>query len=261
MLVILAAILFTTVQPAIAAASFDLNIHNNTEDSVKINLTGPKNYSFTLDPGKWAKTVVEGTYKYVYTACGVKQSGEIKVTDDNQWLIVDPCSAAAEYAKFVVDSHLEQAISLKLEGPQSYALALELGSNKFISIQTGFYTYSYEACGTTVAGTIRVAKNGTSKLVVYACEQMGNHPTTVDTSTLVGIPSNLRIGSHYAFPIRVTLIGSGTSRYSFELLTGLNRLNVVPGTYTYSYVAYGQYRTGSFTVTEKGVTVIFSPVK
>jgi hypothetical protein len=261
MLVILAAILFSTVQPAIAAASFDLNIHNNTEDPVKINLTGPKNYSFTLDPGKWAKTVVEGTYKYSYTACGVKASGEIKVSDNDQWLIVDPCSAVPEYAKFHVDSHLEQAISLKLEGPQSYALAIELGTNRFLTLQTGFYTYSYEACGTTISGVVRITKNGKSSITAYACEQMGNHPTTVDTSTLVGVPSNLRIGSHYAFPIRVTLIGASTSSYSFELVTGLNRLNVVPGTYTYSYVAYGQYRSGSFTVTEKGVTVIFSPVK
>lgn len=261
MLFVLVAVLFANVQPVVAAASYDLNIHNNTEEDVKISLTGPKNYGFTLEPGKYAKTVVEGTYKYTYTACGVKSSGEIKVNDNDQWLIIDPCGAAAEFAKFNVDSHLGQAITLALEGPKSYSLAIELGTNKFISLQTGFYAYSYDACGTTISGTLRIAKNGTSQFTVYGCEQLGNHLTETDTSTLVGIPSNLRIGSHYAFPIRVTLIGPGTTRYSFELVTGLNRLNVVPATYTYSYTAYGQYRTGNFTVTEKGVSIIFSPVK
>lgn len=261
MLFVLVAVLFANVQPVVAAASYDLNIHNNTEESVKISLTGPKNYGFTLDPGKWAKTVVEGTYKYTVTACGQKTTGEIKVNDNNQWLTVDPCGAVAEFAKFNVDSHLGQAITFTLEGPKSYSLAIELGSNKFISLQTGFYTYSYDACGTTVSGTLRIAKNGTSKFIVYGCEQLGNHLTETDTSTLVGAPSNLRIGSHYSFPIRVTLISTGTARYSFELVTGLNRLNVVPGSYTYSYTAYGQYRSGTFTVTEKGVSLILSPLK
>jgi hypothetical protein len=262
MVFIVVAMLAGIAQPVVAAANYDLNIHNNTEESVKVTLTGPKNYSFTLDPGKWTKTVAEGTYKYSYGVCAEKFTGEIKITDDMQWLIIDPCSALPEYTKFVVDSHLGQQLTLTLTGPETYALAIELGSNKFLSIQTGFYNYSYDACGSTLSGSVRVLKNGTGNLILYACEQLGNHPPEVIdgvSNSIFASSSNLRIGSHYAFPIRVTLIGP--TSYSFVLTTGLNRLNVQQGTYDYFYSAYGVYRSGTFTVGEAGVTMILSPVK
>lgn len=249
------AIALATVAPALAATSWDLNIHNNTEDDVKVTLTGPKNYSFTLEPGKWTKTVVEGTYKYSYTTCGTKQSGEVTVENDHTWIYIVTCADEALYAKFVVDSHLGQALTLHMVGPQSYDLAIELGTNRFLDIQTGYYTYSYDACGTTLTGEVRVLKNGTVNLILYACEQLANHPLLPITSA----PSNLRIGSHYAFPVRITLLGP--NNYSFELVTGLNRLNVALGTYSYFFTAYGVTKSGTFTVGEAGVTIIISPLK
>ncbi len=249
------AVAMLIVAPALAATSWDLNIHNNTEGDVKITLTGPKNYVFTLAPGKWVKSVVEGDYKYSYTSCGQKFSGTVTVKDDLQWIIVDPCSSIPEYAKFVVDSHLGQGLTLTLTGPQTYALTIALGTNRFLSLQTGVYAFSYDACGSTLTGEIRITKNGETRLVLYACEQLANHPLQPSTST----PSNLRIASHYAFPVRITLIGPGS--YSFELATGLNRLNVQPGSYSYFYTAYGVTKSGFFTVGEAGVTIIISPLK
>ncbi len=248
------AIALATVVPALAATSWDLNIHNNTEGDVKITLTGPKNYTFTLEPGKWSKTVVEGTYKYSYTTCGSKQSGEVKVENDHTWIYIVTCADEALFAKFVVSSHLGQALTLSMVGPQNYDLAIELGSNRFLDIQTGFYAYTYDACGTTLAGEVRVLKNGTTNLILYACEQLANHPLLPITSS----PSNLRIGSHYAFPVRITLLGP--NNYSFELVTGLNRLNVQLGTYGYFFTAYGVTKSGTFTVSEAGVTFIISPL-
>lgn len=257
LLTLAAALLFTTAQPAFAAATWALNIHNNTEGDVKVTLTGPKNYSFTVVPGKITKDVEEGTYKYTYTACGEKFSGEIEVEDDLQWLVIDPCGALPEYVKFVVDSHLGDALTLQLTGPQTYALTISLGSNKFLSLQTGWYTYSYTACGGTISGVVRITKNGSGRLILYACEQMANHPpTTLDSAQ---VPTNLRIGSHYAFPVRITLLGP--NNYSFEIVPGLNRLNVLPGTYDYFYTAYGVTRSGTFTVNEAGVTIIISPIR
>lgn len=249
------ALTLASVQPAFAA-TVDLNIHNNTDGTVKITLTGPKNYSFDAPEGKMAKTVEEGTYKYSYTACGVKQSGEIKVEDDLQWLIIEQCGAAPEYAKFTVDVHIDAA-TLKLVGPQSYDLAVELGTNKFLSLQTGFYAYSYDACGTTYTGEIRITKNGTARLTLYSCEVAALHQTTVDSS--ISSPSNLRIGSHYAFPVRMTILG--LVNYSFEIGPGLNRLNVAKGEYSFFYVAYGVTRSGTFTVDEAGTSFIISPVR
>lgn len=240
------------VQPAFAA-TVDLNVHNNTEETVKIVLTGPKNYSFDVGPGKIVKTVDEGTYKYSYGACAEKFSGEITVTDDLQWLVIEPCGALALYAKFVVDSHLD-AVTLKLVGPSSYDLAATLGSNKYMSIQVGDYAYSYDACGGTYTGTLHVPKNGTGRITLYSCEQADFRNAAIDDS-----PSNLRIGSHYAFPVRLSLFGA--VNYSFEIQPGLNRLNILRGQYSYSYVAYGQTRTGSINVTEAGVTIILSPLR
>jgi hypothetical protein len=259
-LFVVLAILAAAAQPAFAAKEWDLNIHNDTEEGVKVNLTGPKNYSLTFAPGKWAKTVVEGTYKYSYTACGSKFEGEITVKDNNQWLIIEPCGALAEYAKFVVSSHLGQALTVNLTGPQTYALSVELGQNKFPSLQTGFYSYSYDACGTTIGGSIRVPKNGTGNLIVYACEQYANHLSEANSSVVS--PSNLRIGSHYGFPVRITLLSRiGGANYSFVLGTGLNRLNVIKGTYDFYYTAYGAYRTGTVIVDEAGASFIISPLR
>jgi hypothetical protein len=73
------------------------------------------------------------------------------------------------------------------------------------------------------------------------------------------VPSNLRICSHYAFPVRITL--NGPTSYSFEIVPGLNRLNVIDGTYSYFYTAYGQFFSGTFTVGEAGTSFIISPIR
>ena len=249
---------FSMVGPVSAAPKkWDLNIHNNTEEGVKIILTGPEDYTFTVDPGKWLKTVVEGDYKYSYSACDEKFSGEITVEDDLQWLIIDQCSALPEYAKFVVDSHLGEGLTLQLVGPQSYDLSISLGTNKFISLQTGFYSFTYTACGGANTGELRLTKNGTARLTLYSCEVMGLHP--LGDTTITQTPSNLRIGSHYSFPVRVTLFGP--INYSLAISPGLNRLNVLNGSYTYSYSAYGKFFSGSFVVNEAGTSFIISPLQ
>ncbi len=253
------ALALTLVAPVSAAPkTWDLNIHNNTEESVKIVLTGPDDYTFTVEKGKWTKTVVEGTYKYTYTACsGEKFSGDLTVTDDLQWLIIEPCGALPEYAKFVVDSQLGEGLTLQLVGPSSYDLAISLGSNKFIALQTGWYTFTYTACGGSNTGTVRITKNGTTRLTLYSCEVMGLHP--LGQAAPVSVPTNLRIGSHYSFPVRVTL--SGPIAYSLEIQPGLNRFDVLNGSYTYFYSAYGHFFSGSFAVGEAGTSFIISPLQ
>lgn len=249
------ALALTVVQPALAATTWNLNIHNNTEEVVKVTLTGPKNYSFDMDPGKIIKPVEEGKYKYSYGACGKKFSGEITVKDDLQWVVIEPCPVAAVYTKFVVDSHLGSPVTVAMVGPASYNLAVELGSNKFLSIQAGDYVYSYTACGGTYGGEIRVTKNGEARITLFGCEVVDFKLGLVDVHS----PTNLRIGSHYAFPIRMTL--SGPTSYSLEIRPGLNRYNLFPGSYFFSYTAYGVFRTGSFTIAEGSASFIISPVR
>ena len=250
-------IALTVIAPASAATKWDLNIHNDTEEDVKVILTGPEDYSFTLLPGKFIKTVVEGDYKYSYGACGQKFSGEVTVEDDLQWIIIEPCSATPLYEKFVVDSHLGDALTLQLVGPQTYDLAISLGTNKFISLQTGWYTFKYTACGGDLTGLVHITKNGKARLTLYSCEVVALHP--LGLALPEAIRTNLRIGSHYAFPVRLTL--SGPTTYSIEIVPGLNRFNVVDGTYNYSYTAYGQFFSGTFSVGEAGTSFIISPIR
>jgi len=252
-----AALSLAGAQPTHAATTFELNIHNNTEEGVNIKLNGPDNYQWTAAVGKSSKTVLEGDYTYEYSSCsGNKVSEDITVDSDEVWITIAICGAPVEFAKFVVDSHLPGITTVEMVGPQTYSVAAELGSNKYIvpGLQTGWYSFSFAACGTTFTGQVRVEKNGTGKLVLYACEQMANKEYD-PVSILSNTSSNLRIGSHYAFPVRITLLGSsGFNNYSFELLLGLNRFQVAADTYDFFYTAYGVTKSGVFSVSSEGPT-------
>lgn len=249
-LFVVCALALGLVQPA-QAEDFDLMIHNNTEEDVKILLQGPEDYSFTVEPGKIAKTVEEGTYEYKYNACGLEYNGTITVDEEGVWLIIELCPPPVFQAKFVVDSHFGETIVLSMSGPEEYELTLSLGSNKFIDIVTGDYVYSYEACDGTQSGTIRVTKNGKARLTLRSCERQALLAFGLPN------PSNLRIGSHYSFPLNMTL--RGPQSYFFELQPGFNRLDVIRGTYTYTYTAYGTTYTGEFDVTGGSTWIVFSP--
>lgn len=243
----------TVVQPARAAEYWDLRIHNNTEDPIKIKLSGPDNYSFTIQPGKLTKTVEEGTYEYSFNACSEKVKGDITVDKDRVWLIIDPCPARIHYSKFVILNHMNTATTFEMSGPQAYELSVSSGKNKFLDIVTGEYTYTYDSCGYDVSGTIRVLKNGSTRLTVFSCERR----EIIDFFGLPN-PSNLRIGSHYAFPINLTLMGP--KHYYVQLEPGFNRLDVIRGIYSYFYFAFGKQFSGEFRVTGGGLRVNFSPL-
>lgn len=245
------ALALASVSPALAA-KYDLLVHNNTESSVKIKLSGPETYSFTVAPGKIAKTVEEGTYEVSYSACGADVDTEITVDGEGVWLIIDPCPLPEFDAKFVVYSHFGETFVLTMSGPREYEFTLNLGKNKFLDIITGDYLYSYDACGEQMGGAVRVTKNGKARITLISCERH----ELIDFG--LPNPSNLRIGSHYAFPINLTLIGP--KQYFLQVQPGFNRLDVIRGTYSYFYSAFGQQHSGEFSVTGGGVWVVFSPL-
>lgn len=245
------AMALTLVSPALAA-KYDLLVHNNTESSVKIKLSGEETYSFTVAPGKIAKTVEEGTYEVSYSACGVDVDTEITVNGEGVWLIIELCPPPEFEAKFVVNSHFGETMVLTMSGPREYEFTLNLGKNKFLDIVTGDYFYSYDACGGVVSGAVRVTKNGKARVTLRSCERQDLLEHGLPN------PSNLRIGSHYAFPISLTLIGP--HQYYLQVQPGSNHLDVIRGTYSYFYTAYGQQHAGQFTVTGGGIGIVFSPL-
>ena len=250
-LLIVLALALTVVQPVQAAGKWVLNIHNNTEGSVKLKLTGPEKYSFTVATGKVFETVEEGTYDYSYTACGVEVNGKITVTSDDQWLVIENCPGEVIHAKFVIDSHLGDPVTLEMSGPEDYELAISLGSNRFLTIASGEYVYSYEACGTTFGGTVRVLKNGTARLRLLSCERAEL------LSFGLPNPSNLMMGNHFSFPINITL--SGPKNYYIQANPGFNRLDVIRGEYTYLFVAFGRNYSGTLRATGGATWVAFAP--
>ena len=169
-LLLVFALVFSTVQSAVAATTWTLNIHNNTNDVVKLTLTGPKKYSLTLQPGKVYKEVLEGTYKYSYNACGKKFTGSVTVKNSATWLRIKNCrgpfSSALWWtdAKFVVISRSSVKVMLKLVGPRKYNLRVDRGRYPFSWLLTGTYTYSYTACGVEHAGSILLQENVASQL-------------------------------------------------------------------------------------------------
>jgi hypothetical protein len=244
------ALSLTFVQP-VSAADYNLNIHNNTEGNVKLKLEGPENYAFTVEPGKIYKTVEEGTYDYNYTSCGEAHSGKITVNDDDQWLVIEKCPADVFHAKFVIDSHFDETLTVTMVGPETYELAVSLGSNRFLTIASGQYSYSYEACGSTLGGEVFVTKRGDARIMLKSCE--------VQELLAFGLPNphNLMMGNHFAFPITVTLRGPQT--YYVQLQPGFNRIDAIRGDYTYFFVAYNHNYSGSLRVTGGATWVAFNP--
>lgn len=259
--VLLAALLLVTsfaFPQSASAKTYDLLIHNNTEEAVTIKLKGDENYSFTVQPGKLTKTVEEGTYEMSYTACNgdIDVDKDITITQDGIWEVFGPCPPEKVTAKFVINSNIAETLTLSMSGPESYELTISLGKNKFLDIVAGTYTYTHDYCGEgVVAGTVRVTKNGTARLTVNGCERVEI------LSFGLPNPSNMRLSSHYAFPITVTFIGP--KQYYFSLPLGFTRVDMVRGTYSYFYTAYNQFYSGEITVAGGGVqnTVVFSPLK
>ena len=252
---VIVALSFANVQTAFAK-TYVLRVHNNTEENIRIKLKGEETYSFTVEPGKLSKSVEEGEYEVIFSACnGLVSGGEtISVTNNGIWIVIDPCPAEKIEAKFVVNSNIHESLTLSMSGPEVYELTIGLGKNKFVNIIAGTYTFSHDYCENIIAGSIRVTKNGKAILKLNGCER--------EDILFHGLPnpSNVRIGSHYAFPVTVTLIGP--HQYYLTVNPGFNRIDVIRGTYTYIYTAYNQIYSGQIIVTGGGIhnTIILSPL-
>jgi hypothetical protein len=247
---VVAMLLLTAFAP-LAASKKTIIVHNDTEEDINFVFEGPETYKFTVKPGKFEKTMVEGDYEYSYKACDGTYEGEFTVEKTGQWFVVEPCEPEYEYTKFVVYSHFDQSISIDLVGPEDYTLKVELGKNKFVPVASGEYIYSYDICDTTFTGLIKIKKNGSSNIMLKNCERL--------QLLEFGKPNPIKmlISNRYSIPIDVTLIGPLT--YYATIQPGLNRLDVISGTYTYIYAAYGTRYEGTFIVGKKGDTVVFLP--
>lgn len=252
------ALLTMTVLSAFAPANKPVAIlvHNNQEEPVKITMDGPVKYVFTAAPGWTEKAVEPGSYKVTYAGCLDTVTVEVDFDAHGDIFDIPYCPPQPGVTKFVVYSHFEEPLKITLTSldpvyGEDYALATELGTNRYYNIQTGWYTYSYDVCDTTFSGTVRVLKNGTASMTIVSCERVIYQ--TLDKPNPVGI----RLNNYYSTDVVVTLLGPAT--YYFTLSPGQTKVDIISGVYTYIYAMDGKRYEGAIYVAKSGTTSVAFP--
>jgi hypothetical protein len=141
-----------------------------------------------------------------------------------------PALAAADTINLKVANKTGVAVTLVLRGPQYYALQVKTG-NSTHKIAKGTYNWNFVAYGLTKTGTLK-ATGGSAEL-------------TLDKMT-ASLKVNNKAGDAISFRL------SGPKGYTFTLKAGNNKLDVLTGTYSYSYFACGKTNTGKIEVKSKG---------
>ncbi|TAK13775.1 MAG: hypothetical protein EPO32_04170 [Anaerolineae bacterium] len=160
--------------------------------------------------------------------------------------------AFATTAMFKIYNKTGGQITITLTGPKIYAILLKFGASN-VEVERGTYNYSYYACGKTFTGTV-VVKPSSSTLELPKCPVTAAAATgsTAGTNTI-----QVRINNRTGVKLWITLRGPAT--YTLEMLSGLNKILVAKGTYTYSYEACGKTNTGTFKATSPNVELKLPP--
>jgi hypothetical protein len=198
---------------------------------------------FVLQNGESAKIELkEDTYWIFYEACGEFWDNPIKLENDYK-LIVYPC--ANRPTKMRINNHFDETITINFDGYDEYEFDVEFGKNK-VELFSGNYDYTYEACGEEKFGEMKVDKAGTSELTLHSCEWY-EHPARIHGPLN---PVKYKIINHASFPVIMTLIGP--ENYLVTADPGVNILQLVAGSYKFSYYLDYQTHTGSMFVPKHG---------
>ena len=131
----------------------NFKIINKSDEVVIVHLKGPQNYDIEVLEEETKKVeIVKGDYTLEYTSCGDSYDDTLTLEDDFTMTIY---ACGVKPTKMRVKSHLPQKIVLKMDGPDDYKFTIKLGKTK-VNLLSGWYVYSYDACGTTFSGEIRV---------------------------------------------------------------------------------------------------------
>jgi hypothetical protein len=119
------------------AASLSLTISNHMPKATTVNLTGPGNYAFYVNPGATiSKTIKSGPYNYSYVGCGgVTKNGKLKFKKGAAVLNILPCPISKAY--FYNKSSVP--VKLKLTGWMNYNFSIEPRAGLWASFVAGVY--------------------------------------------------------------------------------------------------------------------------
>ena len=219
----------------------------------------PEEYKYVIERySERSKEFPKGTYKYEYSSCGVTVSGELKLKKDVKWEFL-PCGV--ELTKMRINSHLAGKITVTMYGPlelpepEEEEFVVELGGNRIQEILSGNYLLSYEVACSTV-GTdptsvfseeVRVRKNGKTQVTLRGCEWYSSPARSYDKP----VPVKFKIVNYASFPLVLQIVGPEGAL--LDVNPGINRFDLIYGTYKYGYFLDNEYHTGFMMVTKNGL--------
>lgn len=163
----LSTFLIPPVSPSQAAGTTQtkttsLQIWNRSDGQIVFQLSGPKNYSFTVMPNeKLNVQVLKGNYKYSYDACGANQNDKITINKPTKFATTK-CSLVI----VTFNNKTPRPLIAKFSGPAEYKFTFPLGVTKFKVIKGAYdYTLQSYACNSGGKSLIKTGKikfiNGT----------------------------------------------------------------------------------------------------
>jgi len=232
---------------------FKFTINNKSEDDVVVTLKlkGTNDAPIVLKmPARevGSDKITEGEYVVRYTSCGVDYDWDLDL-DEKFTLVLYPCKS--QPTKIQVKSHLSEKVELKIYGYEDYEVDIDPARKTKVELFSGNIDYEYTACGGQVfVGELKVAKNGTSQLVLHSCEWHLEPARNYAQPN----PVKFRIINHASFPVIMTLIGPES--YLVTVNPGVNSYTLISGNYRFSYYQDNRLLTGSMVVTPNGRGVL-----
>jgi hypothetical protein len=150
-------------KPPTPPATYKLVLNNKTGQVVKITLSGPVTYTFTLQPGKTSQDVKPGKYRYSYQACQGEKKGTLEVKKNGTLLTLAACPKNKKPGGGEVTVKIKNdtggTVWLTLTGPANYNFTLNPGRST-ITVLKGKYSYKIYGCGGgTATGTRQIGNN------------------------------------------------------------------------------------------------------
>lgn len=207
---------------------------------------------FFVGAGGSAEVQLDGddTFYYKYLACGQMFDEAIDMAEDVS-ITIYPCDSIPTVMQ--VKNHLAETVTLKITGYEEFEFEIEPGFT-IVKIYSGLNAYNYDACDQDFNGVVDVLANGKTQFFLRSCEWHAS-PARVHGEPN---PVNFTIVNHATFPMILTLIGP--ENYLVTINPGENRLQLVAGSYEYSYYMDFEKNSGGFFVPETGNgRVMFSP--
>jgi hypothetical protein len=153
-----------------------MRVKNHLGLDVSLELNGPDDYDFAIEPGKNTVYLLSGDYVFGYSACNnTIFEGEIHVQKNGQTeLRIHSCEWYTDPLRNVgrpnpvkvrIVNHATFDVDMYLVGPETYYLTLSPGVNRLL-VLSGTYEYGYYVDYTLHSGTFVIKPNGLSLLSI-----------------------------------------------------------------------------------------------